>query len=68
MAWWKDGRWAGRGAYLGKNKEVFDAKVFAILRAVRLFHERGEEGQSYTTFADSRAAAERIRHDGCGPA
>ena len=36
VAWWKDGRWTGKGSYLGTNKKVFGAEVFAILRAVRL--------------------------------
>ena len=64
----RDGGWTERGTYLGTNKEVFDAEVFAILRAVRLLHERAEEGQIYTIFSDSQAAVARIQHDGCGPA
>ena len=68
VAWWKDGGWTGRGTYLGTNKEVFGAEVFAILRAVRLLNERGEEGQAYTIFPDSQAAVTRIQHDDCGPA
>ena len=45
--------WVRRGIYLGKNKEVFDAEVFATMRAVRLLDERGERGQDYTIFSDS---------------
>ena len=30
VAWWKEGGWAGRGTYLGTNKEVFGAEVFAV--------------------------------------
>ena len=52
----------------GTNKEVFDAEVFAILRAVRLLNERGEEDQAYTMFTNSQAAVAWIQHDGCGPA
>ena len=44
MAFWERGGWVKRVTYLGKNKEVFDAEVFAILRAARLLIERGEEG------------------------
>ena len=32
VAFWRDGGWVRRGTYLGKNREVFDAEVFAILR------------------------------------
>ena len=53
--------------YLGKNKEAFDAEVFAILRAVRLLDERGESGREYTIFSDAQAAVARVQHDRCGP-
>ena len=49
----------GKGNLPGHQQEVFDAKVFAILRAVRLLSERGEEGQAYTIFSDSQAAVSR---------
>ena len=58
----------GRGTYLGKNREVFDAEVFALLRAVRLLDERGESGREYTIFSDAQAAVMRIQHDRRGPA
>ena len=65
----RDGdRWAKRGTCLGKNKKVFDAEVFAILQAARLLNDRGERGQVYTAFSDSRAAIARIQHDRTGPA
>lgn len=57
-----------RGFYLGKNKEVFDAEAFALLRTVRLLSERGESGRDDTIFPDSQAAVSRIQHDRCGPA
>ena len=68
MAWWEDGGWTGRGTYLGTNKEVFGAEAFAILRAVGLLNERGEEGRAHTIFSDSQAVVARIQHGGCGPA
>ena len=68
VTWWKDGGWDLRVTYLGTNKEVFDAEVFAILRAVTLLVERKEEDQAYTVFSDSQAAVARIQHDGRGPA
>ena len=61
-------RWAKKGTYLGKNKEVFDAEVFAILQAVRLLNDRKERGRHYTVFSDSQAAISRVQHDRIGPA
>ena len=53
--------------YLGTSKELVGAEVFAILWAANLPDKRGEEGQTYTIFSDSQAAAARIQHDRCGP-
>ena len=39
-------RWVKRGAYLGKNKEVFDAEAYEVMRAVRLLNEREERGRA----------------------
>ena len=47
---------------------MFDAEVFALLRATQNFNERKELDQHYTVFSDSQAAIARITHDGCGPA
>ena len=60
--------WVKRETCLGKNKEVFDAEVFAILRATRLLDDRAESGQSVTISSDSQAAISRDQHDLCGPA
>ena len=68
VVWWREGGWGGQGTYLGKNKEDFDAEVFAILQAVKTLDARGEEKQSYTVFSDSQAAIYQVRHDDCGPA
>ena len=65
---WRDGGRVRRATSLGKNKEVFDAEVFAILRAVRLLDERDEGGREYIIFSDAQAAVMRIYHDRCGPA
>ena len=63
------GGWEQEGTYLGKNKEVFDAEVFAIGQALRVLDERGEDGQRYTIFSDSssQAVLSRIQHDRTGP-
>ena len=68
LAFKDGGRWVKRGTYLGKNKEVFDAEVFAIMRAVRLLDERKKRGQDYVVFSDSQAAVARVQHDKTGPA
>ena len=39
VAWWRNGGWTGRGTYLGTNKEVFDAEVFAIYQALKAFDQ-----------------------------
>ena len=66
--WWEEGRWRDAGTFLGTNKEVFDAEVFAILQAIRLLDARGECGRSYTIFSDSQAAIARAQHTDCSPA
>ena len=45
------------------NKEVFDAEVFAILRAVRLLDERNKSGREYTIFSDAQAAVARVQYN-----
>ena len=59
--------WKQEGIYLGRNKEVFDAEVFAIREALRVLNRRGEAGKRYTIFSDSQAALSRIQHDRTGP-
>ena len=66
--WWQGGEWRGQGSFLGSNKEVFDAEVYALQRAVRLLSDRGETGMGYTVFSDSQAAIFRLLHEECGPA
>ena len=67
-AWWQEGGWRGDGSFIGTNKEVFDAEVYALLEAIRLLNNRGETGASYTVFSDSQAAIFRLLHEECGPA
>ena len=59
--------WSQRGVYLGRNKEVFDAEVFAIRLALQVLDERAERDRSYTIFSDSQAALSRVQHDRTGP-
>ena len=66
--WQQDGEWRGEGTLLGSNKEVFDAEVYAIQRAVGLLNDRAEADQSHTVFSDLQAAIFRVQHEDCGPA
>ena len=64
---WGEAGWAGRRYRLGKNKEVFDAELYALYRATKILEERGEQGQDYTILSDSTAALARARSDSTGP-
>lgn len=59
--------WTGKRYHLGKNKEVFDAELYALYQAAKTFEAREEEGRSYTILSDSTAAIKRIRSDETGP-
>ena len=66
VAFKKEDSWKERGVYLGRNKEVFDAEVFAIGQALEELDRRNERGRTYTVFSDSQAAISRIQHDRTG--
>ena len=67
IAFWREGRWVNHGWYLGKNMEVFDAKVFATGQSLEELNEREERDTAYTIFPDSQAALSRVQHDRTGP-
>ena len=67
IAFKREGTWKELGVYLGKNKEVFDAELFAISRALKEIDSRAEENRRYTIFSDSQAAISRVQHDRTGP-
>ena len=58
-----EGGWTGRRFQLGRNKEVFDAEVFAVWQALRALEQRNEHGREYTIFVDSTSAITRVRGD-----
>ena len=62
-----EGGWTGRRFQLGKNKEVFDAEVFAVWQAHRAFEQRSERDREYTIFVDSTSTITRVRDDARGP-
>ena len=45
---WREAGWAGRRYHLGRNKEVYDAELYALYRATKVLEERGEENRNYT--------------------
>ena len=59
--------WTGRGFFLGDSKVVFDAEVFAILQALRVFDKRRQSGKEYTVFSDCQPAIQRARTDQLEP-
>ena len=67
FVWREPEGWRSHRFHLGNNKEVFDAEVFAIYRALHWLDSRQERGRQYTLFADSTAAIERVRTDHIGP-
>jgi ribonuclease HI len=67
MVWEEEeGRWNGQAFHLGTNKEVFDAELYAIFRAMVRFAQRKESHRHYTIFADARAALQRCADDTAG--
>ena len=62
-----EGGWTGHRFQLGKNKEVFDAEVFAVWQALRALEQRSRHGREYTIFVDSASAITRVRGDARGP-
>ena len=67
IAFKRRGSWKEQGTYLGRNKVVFDAELFAIGQAREEFEGRKESNREYTIFSDSQAAISRIQHDRTGP-
>ena len=65
--WRTPGGWTGRRFHLGKNKEVFDAEVYAIFQALSIINQRQERVHRYTVFVDSTSAIDRVRSDSIGP-
>jgi hypothetical protein len=66
---WKnpEGGRTGDGTHLGRCREVYDAELHAIARAVRYFATQDEENQHYTIFSDCKSAIQRCRNDTPGP-
>ena len=55
--------WAGERFYLGRNKEVFDAEPYTIMRAMGILLKRNEPGKNYTIFSDPTTTIDRVCTD-----
>jgi ribonuclease HI len=66
---WKEGRWNKRRVHLGRQKEAFDAEMYAMSEAVKIADEicRKKEVRRVTVFTDSQATLRRIQSDEPGP-
>jgi ribonuclease HI len=70
---WKEGtEWTGLKYRLGRNKDVFDAELFALLRATIMIGDQvedmiSEEVQKIIILTASQAALNRIQHNEPGP-
>ena len=62
----QEGIWEGRRFHLGDNKEVFDAEVFAIYQALRVFESRNRSGRRFAVFSDCQPAIQRVGSDALG--
>jgi ribonuclease HI len=64
--------WQGRKIFMGRNKEVFDAEIYAIWVGLKAAKDRAEREENdgpraVTIFTDAQAALKRIRNDAPGP-
>ena len=70
--WLRHGSWTGKRFYLGTNKEVSDAEIFAIYQVVKTFEESQESGRgTQSSQTHSRQSGEPLRmtqdQDSSGP-
>ena len=66
---WKKERWNKRRVHLARQKEVFDAKMYAMSEAQKIANDIcTEKGvRRVTIFTDSQATLRRIQSDEPGP-
>jgi len=69
VVWEEGGRWNKRRVHLGRQKEAFDAEMYAMSEAVKIADEIcGKKGvRRVTVFMDSQATLRRIQSDEPGP-
>jgi ribonuclease HI len=71
IVWQEHNEWTGLKYRLGRNKEVFDAELYAILRTTVMARDEASELKSdeikrVIIFTDSQTALSRIQHNGSG--
>jgi len=69
VVWEEQGRWKKRRVHLGRQKEAFDAEMYAMSEAMKIADEMAEEKEvvRVTVFTDSQATLGRIQSDEPGP-
>jgi len=69
VVWKEEGRWKKRRIHLGRQKEAFDAEMYAMSEAMKVADEMAEtkEVTRVTVFTDSQATLRRIQSDEPGP-
>ena len=69
VVWKEKERWEKRRVHLGRQKEAFDAEMYAMSEAVKIANEiaEKEEARRVTIFTDSQATLRRIQSDEPGP-
>jgi len=65
VVWKEGGRWNKRRTHLGRQKEVFDAEMYAMSEAMKVVDEKAEKEKvtRVTVFTDSQATLRRIQSD-----
>jgi len=69
VVWGEEGRWRKRRVHLGRQKEAFDAEMYAMSEAVKIADEMAEEKEVTRVMGltDSQATLKRIQSDEPGP-
>jgi len=69
VVWEEDRRWKERRVHLSRQKEAFDAEMYAMSEAMNIADEIGSEREveRVTVFTDSQATLRRIQSDEPGP-
>ena len=69
VVWKEKGRWKKKRTHLGRQKEAFDAEMYAMSEAMKIADEMAEEKKvtRVTVFTDSQATLRRIQSDEPGP-
>jgi len=69
VVWEEGGRWRKRRVHLGRQKEAFDAEMYAMSEAMKIADEMAEEKEvtRVAVVTDSLATIKRIHSDEPGP-